>query len=201
MKHTLRFYIILIALTAVVGVAAYFALRHVFSDSGITSGKDERVELTPAVLDSIRSIGQWELASVELSTDVDTVRKRWLGIVKDEVKRRYTGKMSVGINLQALSDSCYVIDMDTITLTLPDVCLLDTNFIDESRTRTIIADNEEFEQDAAVKKRMLQIARRRLAGQATAPKTVEDCRQRATREIQDRFAAIGYSKVNVRFGK
>ena len=199
MKHTLRFYITAALLCIAVGVAAYLALRYVFSSSSLTTETEERIERTPAVVDSIRSIGQWELASVELSVDVDTIRKRWIGLVKDEVKRRYTGRLSVGIDMTQLQDSCYAVSGDTITVTLPAVRLLDTNFIDESRTRTLIADNEEFADNPQVKKAMLEKARRRLAAQGADSETVAECRQRAAAEVKERFSAIGYSTVVVVF--
>ena len=199
MKRTLRFYITTALLCLAVGVAAYLALRSVFSGSSLTTEAEERIERTPAVVDSIRSIGQWELASVELSVDVDTIRKRWIGLVKDEVKRRYTGKLSIGIDMTQLQDSCYAVSGDTITVTLPAVGLLDTNFIDESRTRTLIADNEEFADNPQVKKAMLEKARRRLAAQGADSKTIAYCRQRAASEVTDRFSAIGYATVVVLF--
>ncbi len=199
MKRTLRFYITAALLCLAVGVAAYLALRSVFSGSSLTTEAEERIERTPAVVDSIRSIGQWELASVELSVDVDTIRKRWIGLVKDEVKRRYTGRLSVGIDMTQLQDSCYAVSGDTITVTLPAVRLLDTNFIDESRTRTLIADNEEFADNPQVKKAMLEKARRRLAAQGADSETVAECRQRAAAEVKERFSAIGYSTVVVVF--
>ena len=199
MRHTLRFYITAALLCIAVGVAAYLALRYVFSSSSLTTETEERIERTPAVVDSIRSIGQWELASVELSVDVDTIRKRWIGLVKDEVKRRYTGRLSVGIDMTQLQDSCYAVSGDTITVTLPAVRLLDTNFIDESRTRTLIADNEEFADNPQVKKAMLEKARRRLAAQGADSETVAECRQRAAAEVKERFSAIGYSTVVVVF--
>ena len=199
MKHTLRFYITAALLCIAVGVAAYLALRYVLSSSSLTTEAEERIERTPAVVDSIRSIVQWELASVELSVDVDTIRKRWIGLVKDEVKRRYTGRLSVGIDMTQLQDSCYAVSGDTITVTLPAVRLLDTNFIDESRTRTLIADNEEFADNPQVKKAMLEKARRRLAEQGADRETVAECRQRAAAEVKERFSAIGYSTVVVVF--
>ena len=199
MKRTLRFYITAALLCLAVGVAAYLALRSVFSGSSLTTEAEERIERTPAVVDSIRSIGQWELASVELSVDVDTIRKRWIGLVKDEVKRRYTGKLSIGIDMTQLQDGCYAVSGDTITVTLPAVGLLDTNFIDESRTRTLIADNEEFADNPQVKKAMLEKARRRLAAQGADSKTIADCSQRAASEVTDRFSAIGYATVVVLF--
>ena len=119
--------------------------------------------------------------------------------MKDEVKRRYTGRLSVGIDMTQLQDSCYAVSGDTITVTLPAVRLLDTNFIDESRTRTLIADNEEFADNPQVKKAMLEKARRRLAAQGADSETVAECRQRAAAEVKERFSAIGYSTVVVVF--
>ena len=43
MKHTLRFYITAALLCIAVGVAAYLALRYVFSSSSLTTEAEERI--------------------------------------------------------------------------------------------------------------------------------------------------------------
>ena len=57
------------------------ALNTVIESSGVDIKAEKRTVLTPAVLDSIHSIKQWELASVPVKTVVDTVERRWMGLV------------------------------------------------------------------------------------------------------------------------
>lgn len=189
-----------IAITAVVTLAiAYFCLQSCVENSGMGTEENVRAEMTPAVLDSIRSIGEWQLMTVPLTVQVDTVQKRWLGIVKDNLKRSYTGTMSLGIDLRSMPEDWSSIDEDTIFLSLPDVCLLDSNFIDESKTRVILSDNEDFEADTKVKSAMLRTARNRIIRTGITPSNLENCRKEAKKELSRRFKAIGYKDVRVEF--
>ena len=140
------------------------------------------------------------LSTVVLTTEVDTVQKRWLGLVKDHLKRSYTGRMSVGIDLTRLAPQCHTVEADTIRITLPDVCLLDSNFIDESKTRVIVSDSETMEHDAGISKAMLAKARQRMRHDGVTPDVLSQCRRRATDEITRRLTDIGYKKVVVSFG-
>ena len=64
----LKIYSILALLATVLLIGVWLWLRGVVNDSDITlSATDERAEMTPAVIDSIRSIGQWELSTVVLT--------------------------------------------------------------------------------------------------------------------------------------
>lgn len=198
----LKLYSILALLATAILLGAWLWLRGVVNDSSVSlSAIDERASMTPAAIDSIRSIGQWELSTVVLTTEVDTVQKRWLGLVKDRLKRSYTGRMSVGIDLRRLAEQCHTVDADTIRITLPDVCLLDTNFIDESKTRILVSDSEKMEHDAGIAKAMLSKARERMRRQGLTQDVMEQCRHRATDEITRRLTDIGYKKVVVSFGK
>lgn len=189
-----------IAITAVATLAiAYFCLQSCVENSGMGTEENSRAEMTPAVLDSIRSIGEWQLMTVPLTVQVDTVQKRWLGIVKDNLKRSYTGTMSLGIDLRSMPEDWSFIDEDTIFLSLPDICLLDSNFIDESKTRVILSDNEDFEADTKVKSAMLRTARNRIIRTGITPSNLENCRKEAKKELSRRFKAIGYKDVRVEF--
>lgn len=193
---------ITIAITALIAVtASYFCLHSCIENSGAGTEEDIRAEMTPAVLDSIRSIGEWQLMTVPLTIEVDTVSKRWLGLVKDKLRRSYTGRMSLGINLHKLPDEWSRIDHDTIFLTVPDVCLLDSNFIDESRTRVLLSENDDFEADPKVKGAMLRTARSRMINTGVIPSNLKNCRDQAARELTRRFKAIGYADVKVSFNK
>lgn len=191
---------ITIAIAALIAIAvAYFCLHSCMEQSGIGTEEERRTEITPAVLDSIRSIGEWQLMTVPLTLEVDTMQKRWLGMVKDKLRRSYSGTMSLGINLHKLQDEWHEVDGDTITLTMPDVCLLDSNFIDESKTRLILSESNSFESDPKVKGAMLRKARNRMISVGITSANLQNCRDQATKELEKRFKAIGYKGVKVKF--
>lgn len=193
-------YLILAVLLIAICVAAFIGVRSIFAESGAGTETEERTQMTPVVIDSIRSIGQWELASIELTTTIDTVQKRWMGLVKDKVRCSYQGRMSVGIDMKTLPEKWYHTDKDTIFLRYPDICLLDSNFIDESMTRVVLSENDDFAQNAKVKKGMLEKARSRMIKEGITSLVVAECKEKAVRETTERFKAIGYKNVVVDFG-
>lgn len=179
MKKSLKLYLIAAIAIISVLVAGWLWLRHAFKESGIkTSPVNERVVSTKAVLDSIRSIGEWELANVEAQVDVDTVVKRWMGLRHSRLQRRYHGRLSVGIDLRKVS-----LDKDS-AFVLPAVCLLDSNFIDESRTELIVCENKGIERDSKIKIAMLRKARDMMIRDVMKPALLSDCEKRAKEEIR-----------------
>lgn len=174
MKQSLRIYIIgLLACITVVAVA-WLLLRPAIEESGVeTVATNENVVSTKAVLDSIRSIGQWELMSIDVQADVDTVQSRWFGLRKERLQRRYHGRISLGINMQDCTD----------LNNLPPASVLDTNFIDESQTELIICENEAMEQDPKLKAAMLNKARRMMLRDAATQQRLNECEQKAKNEI------------------
>lgn len=199
---TIKQYLVILFAFITVALLAYFMLAYIFRDTKVEAVAEEQIDQTPAVLDSIRSIGQWEVTSMDMNVVVDTIKKRWLGLVKDKVQRRYHGRLSLGIDLSKLpqaNEACYTRDKDTITLILPDVCLLDTNFIDESRTETLVNEDEEFSQQPEVRQAMMQRAKRRMMSDAMSPKNIAECKRQVTDQMSRRFQTIGYKKVVVAF--
>lgn len=188
------------ALAAVVLLAVlWLGARWALKSTGVSTSQEERVEQTKAVMDSIQSIGQWELTYIDTNVQVDTVVKRWLGLVSDKLQRRYYGRLSVGMDMQKLPEDWCIRRKDTVRLTLPDICLLDSNFIDESRTVLVLSENDDIEADKAMRKAMLERAKRKMIQTAVTPQVVSDARRLATDRMSERFRAIGYETVVVEF--
>lgn len=199
MKQTFKLYGFGLLAVLVIGLVAFLYLRSCTRDAEVAFVPDTRIESSKAVLDSIHAIGQWELQSVEISVEVDTMQKRWLGLVKDKLQRRYYGRASIGIDMQKASAEWYRRDNDTIWVNLPEVCLLDSNFIDESRTKTIFSDNNDFATDSKVRKAMLLKARDKMIKESVTPATINTCHQQVNTQLSRRLEAIGYKKVVVTF--
>lgn len=172
---SIKYYAIAVLAVATVAAAIWFLmLRPALKDSGVeTVATDEIVTSTKAKLDSIRSIGQWELMSIEVQADVDTVQERWFGLKKERLQRRYHGRISLGINMQGVTD------LDN----LPPACVLDTNFIDESRTELIVCENDDMEQNSQLKAAMLRKARHLMLRDAATTQRLMECEQKAKAEI------------------
>ncbi|MCM1078600.1 MAG: DUF4230 domain-containing protein [Bacteroidales bacterium] len=188
------------ALAAVALLAVlWLGMKWMLNGSGISTSQEERVEQTAAVMDSIRSIGQWELTYIDTNVQVDTVVKRWFGFVNDKLQRRYYGRLSVGIDMQKLPEEWCLRSNDTVRLTLPDVCLLDSNFIDESRTVLVLSENDDIEADKSMKKAMLERAGEKMIRTAVTPQVLSDARRLATDKLSRRFQAVGYEQVIVEF--
>lgn len=172
---SLKYYAIAVLAVATVVVAIWFlVLRPAVKNSGVeTVATDEMVTSMKAKLDSIRSIGQWELMSVEVQADVDTIQERWFGLKKERLQRRYYGRISLGIDMQGVTD------LDN----LPSACVLDTNFIDESRTELVVCENDDMEQNPQLKAAMLRKARHMMMRDAATPQRLRECEQKAKAEI------------------
>ncbi len=100
----------------------------------VTAGRTEKVMLTPTQIKSIESIGEWEFLAVSDEEIVDTVKH---GLFSDaELIRIYYGTLRLGIDLGKVRKDWLRIEGDTLYACLPQVCLLDSDFIDEARTRT-----------------------------------------------------------------
>lgn len=175
MKQSLKLYIIAVLAVVTTLVAAWMLLRPAVKESGVkVVPTNETVVSTKAVLDSIRSIGQWELMTVDVQADVDTVIDRWFGMKHDHLQRRYFGRISLGIDMSKCKD----------LRDLPEACVLDSNFIDESRTELIVCDNTSDEQNSHLKIVMLEKARRMMLRDAVTPLRLQQCEQKAKEEIR-----------------
>ena len=95
----------------------------------------------------------------------------------------------------------YRVSGDTISLVMPDVCVLDSNFIDETKTEILRSDNDDFESRPDVRKAMAERARKKMLAEGLSPVTVSECRHRAEKEVSERLKQIGYAKVEIRFEK
>ena len=124
--------LVILLLIAVIGFAAiwlYGGIKH----SEVSIESDNRIDITPEMVKSIKDIGEWEFLSIADEQLVDTVRK---GIFSnDHLVRIYYGTMRLGVNMHQLEPGWIKSEGDSLVVTLPPIILLDRDFIDEARTR------------------------------------------------------------------
>lgn len=126
----------LVAILAALAVALV-AVAVILSKCGgtaVVEEKNDHVEVTPATIASIKSIGQWEFLTIHDEEYVDTVREGFFS--DDGLARIYYGTLRLGLDMSHLDDHAIRMEGDTVLVaTLPPVGLLDRHFIDEARTR------------------------------------------------------------------
>lgn len=95
---------------------------------------DQKINITPEQIESIKTICEWEFLSIADEEMVDTVRK---GIFSDDqLVRIYYGTVRLGINMHQVGPEWIKTSGDSIEVTLPKIGLLDRDFIDEARTKS-----------------------------------------------------------------
>lgn len=129
-----RVYAILLTVILVAVVAAVVWVWYGVKHTSLSLASDDEIDCTPTMVDKMKSIGQWEFLSISDEELVDTVRTGFFS--DDELVRIYYGKLSLGIDLSQCSEDWIETKGDTVYVTVPEVKLLDQNFIDEAKTKS-----------------------------------------------------------------
>jgi hypothetical protein len=171
---------LLVALFVVV-VILLLMVRRCSSPMALSIVQDNKIDLTPEEIRSVKEIGQWEFLAVTTEEMVDTVRK---GIfVDDELTRIYRGTLRIGIDMNEVQDNWVKAHGDTVSLHLPALKLLDNHFVDEASTRSFY---QKGTWDAAALDAMLHKAERQMMVRCM---TTEN-KQAAERNARSQFTTL-----------
>lgn len=164
------------------------------SSNSISLTTDDRIDVTPQQIRSMRAIGEWEFLSVSDEEMIDTIRR---GIFfDDQLVRIYYGTLRLGIDMQQLSDSAFTSRGDTLVATLPSIRLLDDNFIDEARTRSFISKGN---WDTSDREALYRRAKAKMLQQCLTPRNIRHARQNAEEQIADMLHVMGFEHVIITF--
>lgn len=155
---------------------------------------DNRINVTPEQIQSIKAIGEWEFLSVSCEELVDTVRKGL--IYDDQLVRIYFGTMRLGINLHQVKPGWIHVSGDSIEVTLPPVGLLDRDFIDEARTKAFYESGDWTSKD---REALYLKAHRQMLNHGLTPQNKEKARLNAELQFRRMMQAMGYNHVSIRF--
>lgn len=149
---------------------------------------------TPVLLDSIKSIGQWSLLSIEMDQTVDTVDNGLLGmrIGCKPVSVQFHGILHYGIDMKQLRDDWARTSGDTVWIILPPVKLLDTNFLDERKV-TVIDGNQDFINKPSTRSALAKKAKAAMV--ANGNQRIGDAEENAKAELRQIFAQHGFRHV------
>ena len=153
-----------------------------------------KIEMTATQIESIRDIGQWEFMAVDVEEMVDTTRRRLFG--EDHLVRIYYGTLRLGIDLRAVDKRCIASIGDTLVLTVPDVGLLDHDFIDETRTRSFFESGSWTGKD---RDDMYRRAQQRMMKRGVTPENLDATRRMAESQLLQMLRLMGFSNAVVRF--
>lgn len=182
---------------AIIAVAAviYMSIRTVKStDLGVVS--DNRIDITPEQIESIKAIGEWEFLSVSDEEMVDTIRK---GFFSDSrLVRIYYGTMRLGLNMHHVKPGWIEASGDTVRLTLPPIELLDNDFIDEARTRSF---HESGRWTANDREAMYRQAHRMMLAKGMTDANINRAKDNADAQMRQMMRAMGFNTIIIRFEK
>ena len=177
-----------LAIIAVVVCMVWFC--NATKESTLSFSSNEEIDFTPTIVERMRSIGQWEFLSISDEELIDTVRTGFF--TDDELVRIYYGTLSIGIDLRDCSKDWISTEGDTIFVTLPEVKLLDQNFIDEASSRSFFETGSWSNKD---RKAMYERARQRMLSRCLTEENLNTARLNAREQIGRMLRPIADPKV------
>lgn len=177
-------------------IVGFFWLKGLTKGDHITLGADNRIELTPTQIQSMKAIGEWEFLSVSAEELVDTVRK---GLFKDdELVRIYYGTLRLGLNMHCLQQGWIKAEGDSVAMTLPKIGLLDKDFIDEARTKPFFESGKwkPEDRDALYRK-----AYRQMMSHCLTPENLQAAEHNAEEQLRNMMRSMGVANVRITFEK
>ena len=155
---------------------------------------DNRINITPEQIESIKAIGEWEFLSIANEELVDTVRKGFFS--DDHLVRIYYGTVRLGINMHQVEPGWIKTSGDTISVTLPPIVLLSRDFIDEARTKSF---HESGRWKPADREALYQKAYRQMLKHCMTKENITLARQNGEAQFQRMMKVMGFEHVTIRW--
>ena len=165
-----------------------------YRGSHVEFGADQQIDITPEQIKSIKEIGEWEFLSISDEELVDTIRIGFFS--NDRLARIYYGILRLGVNLKQVEPGWIVTRGDTIDVTLPQIELLDRDFIDEARTRSFYESGTWKPKD---REAMLQRAYHKMLQRGMTPQNLQNARQNGEAQVRQVFQSMGFKQVKIQY--
>ena len=192
MKISTYIKIIIAILAVVLLLAGFFWVRDLTKDDHFTLGSDTQIDVTPTQIMSIKAIGEWEFLAVNAEELVDTVRKGFFS--DDELVRIYYGTLRLGIDMSQLEPEWIEAGGDSVMLMLPKVGLLDTDFIDEARTKPFF---ESGRWSAEAKEAMYKKAYRQMKAHCLTKENLQAAQANGEEQMRNMMRSMGYKNIKI----
>lgn len=186
--------LIVLAIGAILLVLLTIWIYSGIKSSHIEYGANQRIDITPQQIQSIKDIGEWEFLSISDEEMVDTIRR---GIfIDDQLVRIYYGTLRLGINLKQVEEGWIVPRGDTLEITLPKVGLLDKHFIDEARTKSFFERGSWTAQD---REAMFRRAQQRMLQRGLTPQNIQIAEQNGRVQVTQVIKSMGFQQVKIQY--
>ena len=153
-----------VLLLAALGYVGYRVKKVYFDGEGLFA-TTPAIDTTPEEIRALRNIGQWEALSVDTEELVEKHENSLLS--SKQMVCVYRGTLRIGIDMAKVTDKWCNVQGKTVTLHLPEVELLDNEFINDTRTTVFV---QEGNWSADAKQQMRTQA-------AEAMKNARECRK------------------------
>lgn len=188
---------VILALYGVGIIMAVVLIAWIFSSvktSSVEISANQKIDITPEQIKSIKDIGEWEFLAISDEEMVDTVRKGFFS--DDHLARIYYGTMRLGVNLKQVESGWITVNDDTLDITLPKIGLLDRDFIDEARTKSFFESGKWETKD---REALLRRAYQRMLQRGLTPQNLETARQNGDAQVRQVMQSMGFKFIKVRF--
>lgn len=186
--------LIVIAVAVIAASIAVFKVFSIANQTSITIESDNKIDITPELIELIKAIGEWEFLSVSDEEMIDTVRR---GIFSDDhLVRIYYGTMRLGVNMHHVKPGWIKASGDSVTMILPAISLLDNDFIDEARTRSFFESGRWTEAD---REDMYMRAHRKMLEQGMTKSNINSARNNADAQMRNMLKSVGFKYITIRF--
>ena len=187
-KYSQYLFVAIVALCLVIWLTVSFKKTEVSVDV------DQKINVTPEQIESIKAIGEWEFLSIADEEMVDTMRK---GIFSDDhLVRIYYGTVRLGINMHQVEPGWISASGDSIEVTLPKIGLLDRDFIDEARTKSF---HESGRWKAADREAMYRKAYKKMLKRCVTPENIKSAKHNGEEQFRQIMKSMGYEHIAIRW--
>lgn len=187
-KYSQYLFVAIVALCLVIWLTVSFKKTEVSVDV------DQKINVTPEQIESIKAIGEWEFLSIADEEMVDTMRK---GIFSDDhLVRIYYGTVRLGINMHQVEPGWISASGDSIEVTLPKIGLLDRDFIDEARTQSF---HESGRWKAADREAMYRKAYKKMLKRCVTPENIKSAKHNGEEQFRQIMKSMGYEHIAIRW--
>lgn len=190
-----RFTLSLLVLCALAFVG-YRIKKVYFDGDGLFAEQKQAIDSTPEEIRALRDIGQWEFLSVDTEELVEKNEKSLFSTQKQLVCV-YRGTLRIGIDMNNLPADWCKVQGKTVLLHLPDVGLLDNDFINDTRTTVFV---QEGNWNADAKQQLRTQAAEAMKRRALSAENLSLARRNAEEQFRKLFTALGFNDVNIVFG-
>ncbi len=187
-KGCLIFFIVILCLFS--GLFYWFN-----SSNEISVSTNQRIDITHTQIQQIQDIGQWEFLAINDEELIDTVSR---GFFSDsELVRIYYGTLRLGIDLHQTEPHWIRVENDSVIVAkLPPIVLLDTNFIDEAKSRSFF---EKGDWTSADREQLYNRAYKKMIARCMTKENIMIAERNAKQQFVQFLHSMGYKNIKVEF--